>query len=67
MFRMLGGAITRTNVEQQNVVHVRTPRLRLIADPPQKVVVDGEIVGETPIEVECIPAALTVLVPRPQG
>lgn len=67
MFRMLGGAITRTNVEQQNVVHVRTPRLRLIAEPPQKVVVDGEVVGETPIEVECIPAALTVLVPKPQG
>ena len=67
MFRMLGGAITRTNIEQQNVVHVRTPRLRVTADPPQKVVVDGEIVGETPIEVECIPDALTVLVPKTQG
>jgi diacylglycerol kinase (ATP) len=66
MFRMLGGAITRTNIEQQNVVHVRTPRLKLTTTPPQKVVVDGEIIGTTPIEIECIPAALTVFTPKPQ-
>ncbi|WAL58538.1 methylglyoxal synthase [Thermocoleostomius sinensis A174] len=65
MFRMLGGAITRTNIEQQNVVHVRTPRLKVTTTPPQKVVVDGEIVGTTPIEVECIPAALSVFAPKP--
>jgi methylglyoxal synthase len=65
MFRMLGGAITRTNVEQQNVVHVRTPRLKVTTTPPQKVVVDGEIIGTTPIEVECIPAALSVFAPKP--
>jgi diacylglycerol kinase family enzyme len=32
-------------------------------DPPQKVVVDGEIMGTMSIEVECIPGGLTILVP----
>jgi hypothetical protein len=36
------------------------------ADPPQKVVLDGEIIGTTPIDVECIPGGLTILVPMTQ-
>ncbi len=64
MLKMLGAAITRTNVEEQNVVHVRVKRLKVITDPPQKVVVDGEIIGSTPIEVECIQKGLVVLIPQ---
>ena len=30
---------------------------------PKKVVLDGEIIGTTPIEVECSPNGLTVLAP----
>jgi diacylglycerol kinase (ATP) len=68
MLRMLGAAIiTKTGVNEQNVVHLRTPRLRLTAEPSQKVVVDGELMGTTPIEVECIPGGLTVLVPKVQN
>lgn len=66
MLKMLGSAITRTNVQQQNVVHSRARHLKITADPPQKVVVDGELIGTTPIEVECIPGGLTVIVPKPQ-
>ncbi|NJO40083.1 MAG: methylglyoxal synthase [Cyanobacteria bacterium CRU_2_1] len=64
MLKMLGAAITRTNIEQQNVVHSRARRLRVAANPPQKVVLDGEIIGTTPIEVECIPQGLTVFTPK---
>jgi hypothetical protein len=32
-------------------------------EPPQKVVLDGEIIGTTPIDVECVPGGLTILVP----
>lgn len=64
MLRMLGAAITKTGVNQQNVVHGRTKWLKVATNPPQKVVVDGEVIGTTPIEVECIPQGLTVLVPR---
>ncbi|MBI4784138.1 MAG: methylglyoxal synthase [Oscillatoriophycideae cyanobacterium NC_groundwater_1537_Pr4_S-0.65um_50_18] len=63
MLRMMGAALTGTGVEHQTVVHLRAKRLRVTTHPPQKVVVDGEIVGTTPIEVECIPDGLKVFAP----
>lgn len=63
MLRMLGAAIIKTGIEQNNVVHGRAEHLWLTTDPPQKVVIDGEIVGTTPIEVTCIPAGLQVIAP----
>lgn len=64
MLNLLGAAIAKTELKQQNVVHGRTRRLKVTTNPPQKVVVDGELIGTTPIEVECIPAGLTVFVPK---
>jgi hypothetical protein len=34
-------------------------------DPPQKVVLDGELAGTTPVHARVLPASLRVLVPRP--
>jgi hypothetical protein len=34
-------------------------------DPPQKVVLDGELLGETPVHARVKPASLRVVVPRP--
>ncbi len=65
MLRMLGAALTKAGIQQQNVVHGRARKLRITTNPPQKVVIDGEIVGTTPIEVECIPGGLTVFAPNP--
>lgn len=67
MLRMLGAAITRSGIEQQNVVHLSARKLRVTANPPQKVVLDGEIIGTTPIDVECIPAGLKVFAPNAQS
>ncbi|OKH40002.1 lipid kinase [[Phormidium ambiguum] IAM M-71] len=64
MLRMFGAAITRTEFEHKNVIHGRAKWLKLTTNPPQKVVLDGEIIGTTPIEVECIPDGLTVLAPK---
>jgi len=63
MLTMLGAALVKTKTQQQNVVHGRARKLTITANPPQKVVVDGEIVGTTPIALECIPGGLTVLAP----
>ncbi|MGA7936373.1 MAG: methylglyoxal synthase [Kovacikia sp.] len=63
MLSMLGSALVKGERQNQNVVHGRARKLKVKADPPQKVVVDGEIIGTTPIEVECIPNGLTVLTP----
>jgi diacylglycerol kinase (ATP) len=64
MLRMLGAALVQSETQQKNVVHGRSRKIRITTDPPQKVVVDGELVGTTPIEVECIPDGLTVLAPN---
>ena len=67
MLAMLGAAVTKSSIERQNIVHFRARKIKLTTKPPQKVVVDGEVIGTTPIEVECIAGGLTVLAPKPQG
>ncbi|MBW4652867.1 MAG: YegS/Rv2252/BmrU family lipid kinase [Kaiparowitsia implicata GSE-PSE-MK54-09C] len=73
MFGMLGSAMVKANRdpnqpeaamrELPNVVHLYVERIKVTTNPPQKVVIDGDPVGTTPIEVSCIPGALNVLVP----
>ncbi|WP_036478189.1 methylglyoxal synthase [Myxosarcina sp. GI1] len=63
MLNMLGSALIKTNREHENIVHLRSRKVKIAAKPPQKVVLDGEIIGETPIEIECIPQGLTVFAP----
>jgi diacylglycerol kinase family enzyme len=67
MLRMLGAALRKAGIQQQNVVHARAQKIRITTNPPQKVVVDGELVGMTPIDVECIPGGLTVFAPTPNN
>jgi methylglyoxal synthase len=63
MLSMLGAALIKTSTERPNVVHLRSRKLKIAAIPPQKVVLDGEIIGNTPLEIECIPQSLTVFAP----
>jgi diacylglycerol kinase (ATP) len=44
--------------------HWQGKQISIESDPPQPVQIDGEIVGITPVEVEVIPKAIRVLVPR---
>ncbi|MEM9218216.1 MAG: methylglyoxal synthase [Cyanobacteria bacterium P01_F01_bin.150] len=64
MVNALGAALVNVAPNQENIHHIRTNKLKIATDPPQKVVVDGEIIGTTPIKVECIPQGLTVFVPK---
>jgi diacylglycerol kinase family enzyme len=62
---MLGAALIRTNAGLDNVVHLRSPKVKISANPIQKVVLDGEIIGSTPLEIECLPQSLKVFAPVP--
>jgi YegS/Rv2252/BmrU family lipid kinase len=42
-------------------------QIRISTDPPQTVAVDGEIIGETPVEIECVPSSLSVFAPPPKA
>jgi diacylglycerol kinase family enzyme len=63
MLSMLGAALININAERDNIVHLRSRKVKIAANPPQKVVLDGEIIGNTPLEIECIPESLTVFAP----
>ncbi len=63
MVNLFGAALIKSPASRQDIVQLRTRRIKVTTDPPQKVVVDGEIVGTTPIEVECVPGGLTVFAP----
>ncbi len=60
---MLGAALIKTSAELDNIVHLRSPKVKISANPVQKVVLDGEIIGNTPLEIECLPHSLKVFVP----
>jgi len=46
--------------------HWQSRRIELVADPPQDVIFDGEIYGQTPVTLEVKPDALKVITPPPK-
>lgn len=62
-YHLLQTAFRGDAAERDDIGYLRAKRLKVTANPPQKVVVDGEIMGTTPVEVECVPGGLTLLVP----
>jgi diacylglycerol kinase (ATP) len=64
---MLGAALIKTNAGLDNIVHLRSPKVKISAKPEQKVVLDGEIIGNTPLVIECLPQSLIVFAPVTAG
>ena len=50
LMNLYGSALIRTKNELPNLYHFRAKRLKLTTSSPQKIVVDGEMVGTTPLE-----------------
>lgn len=50
-------------VNRNDIDYLQAKRFKITTNPPQKVAIDGEIIGTTPIEIKCIPSALKVFVP----
>ncbi|GBF88835.1 lipid kinase [Raphidocelis subcapitata] len=59
-----GGAAAAAR-DEERIFGGRHRQVEIECDPPQKVVVDGELLGTTPVSVRVLPGALRVLVPRP--
>ena len=60
---LLASALVKTQLEDENLVCLRTHHLKVTTDPPQPLVVDGEILEANPLEFTCIPKGLTVFSP----
>ncbi|WP_310833669.1 YegS/Rv2252/BmrU family lipid kinase [Aetokthonos hydrillicola] len=65
-FHLFQTASTGNSVERDDIGYMQAKKFKITTDPPQKVVVDGEIVGSTPVSIECIPAAFKIFVPTLQ-
>ncbi len=66
-YHLLQTAFQSSAAERDDIGYLRAKRIKVTTNPPQKVVLDGEIIGTTPIEVECIPGGLTIFVPFTQA
>ena len=63
-YHLLQSASNDEAASREDIGYLRTKKVKVTTDPPQKIALDGEIIGETPVEIECIPEALTVFVPK---
>jgi diacylglycerol kinase (ATP) len=60
---MFASALVKRPTDRNDIICLRTRHLKVTANPPEKIVVDGEIVGTTPAEFECLPKSLTIFSP----
>ncbi len=63
-YHLLQTALRGDAAERDDIGYLRAQRIKVTTEPPQKVVLDGEVIGTMPIEVECVPGGLTILVPE---
>ena len=63
-YHLLQTASNNEAASREDIGYLRTKKVKVTTDPPQKIALDGEIIGETPVEIECVPEALTVLIPK---
>lgn len=60
---LLQTAIQNRATQRDDIGYLQAQWVKITTDPPQKVVLDGELVENTPIEVRCIPQGLKIYVP----
>lgn len=63
-YHLLQTALNENATDRDDIGYLRAKRVIIRTNPPQKVVLDGEIIGNTPIDVESVPQGLTIFVPR---
>jgi YegS/Rv2252/BmrU family lipid kinase len=62
-YELLQSSLNGHAANRDEIGYLRAQQFKIETNPPQKVVLDGEIMGTTPVDVRCVPAGLTVYVP----
>lgn len=60
---LFASALVSSPTNHEGILCLRGSRVKITTDQPRPVVVDGEMIGTTPVEIDCIPQGLTVLTP----
>ncbi|MDC0666704.1 YegS/Rv2252/BmrU family lipid kinase [Nannocystis radixulma] len=56
-------SLAQAAASRDDIGYLPVRRVTVRAEPGQRVMIDGEDVGETPVTIECVPRSLRVLVP----
>ncbi|MCL5996957.1 MAG: YegS/Rv2252/BmrU family lipid kinase, partial [Chloroflexi bacterium] len=59
----LAAKVTGLADPQDQLPHWQAREVCIVADPPQGITADGEVLGQTPVEVKVLPRAVRVIVP----
>ncbi len=62
---LLASAVVQSPTTHPDLLCLRARRITITTDPPQKLVIDGEILEADPVTFTCLPDALTVFAPLP--
>jgi YegS/Rv2252/BmrU family lipid kinase len=63
-YDLLTSALRGDATTRSDIGYLRSKKLTITTEPPQKVVIDGEVTGTTPITIECIPGSLIIFSPQ---
>jgi YegS/Rv2252/BmrU family lipid kinase len=62
-FIAIGAGISGAKLNPEYIQHWQAREISIEADPPQPVVIDGELAGQTPVSVRVVPGLVRVLTP----
>lgn len=63
-YNLFQTAMNKRSSKREDIGYFRCSALTIRTDKPQKVVLDGEMIGETPIDIRCIPQGLVLMTPK---
>jgi YegS/Rv2252/BmrU family lipid kinase len=62
---LLTSAVVQSPANHPDLLCLRASRITITTDPPQRLVIDGEMLDADPVTFTCLPGALTVFAPLP--
>ncbi len=63
-YNLFQSALNRRSTQREDIGYFRCKSVKIKTEPEQNVVLDGEMVGKTPVDIYCIPHGLTIMAPK---
>ncbi len=63
-YNLFQSALNKRSTTREDVGYFRCSAVQITTDPEQKIVLDGEMIGDTPVDIKCLPKSLTLMTPE---
>ena len=63
-YNLFQTALNKRSTQREDVGYFRCKSVKIATQPAQKVVLDGEMVGNTPLNIHCVPKGLNLMTPK---